>query len=241
AICVERSLGMIIGILAIMKAGGAYVPLDPSFASDRLRDTLRDAAPVCIVADNSGRDAIGNATPIAVPILDPNTTLVKSQSNPQVSGLTSRHLAYVIYTSGTTGKPKGVMIEHKGVVNLIMSRPKNIGMGSRTRFLQFFSFSFDASVCEIFPTLCLGGTLHLVQDTVRLDRRRLWEYIEQHSITHVILTPTVLQDCKDLTPLSTPVTFIIAGEALPASLVHSLHAMFPKCTIINEYGPTETT
>ncbi|KAF9195382.1 hypothetical protein BGZ49_003057, partial [Haplosporangium sp. Z 27] len=232
---------MIISILATLKAGGAYVPLDPSFASDRLRDTLRDAAPVCIVADNSGRDAIGNTTPIGVPILDPNTTLVKSQSNPQVSELTSRHLAYVIYTSGTTGKPKGVMIEHKGVVSLIMSKSNDLAMTSCARFLQFSSFTFDASVYEIFLTLCIGGTLHLVHDAVRLDRLRLWEYLEQHSITHVLLTPTLLQDCKDLSPLSAPVAFIIGGEALPASLVHSLHALLPKCTIINAYGPTETT
>ncbi|KAG0195763.1 hypothetical protein BGX28_000670, partial [Mortierella sp. GBA30] len=138
-------------------------------------------------------------------------------------------------------KPKGVMLEHQGVVNLVRSRQSTVGLDSRARLSQFFSFSFDSSVCEIFPALCLGATLHLLEDSTRLDRHQLWKYLEQHSITHVVLTPAVLQDCKDLSPLSTPTTFIIAGEALSAALIRTLHTMIPNCTVINEYGPTETT
>ncbi|KAG0195687.1 hypothetical protein BGX28_000867 [Mortierella sp. GBA30] len=242
AICVERSPAMIIGMLAVLKAGGAYVPLDPSFASERLGDTLRDASPVCLVADRSGRAAIGNDTLRTLSVVDPNSNkALNCSSNVQVPYLTSRHLAYVIYTSGTTGKPKGVMVEHQGVVNLVRSRQSTIGLDSRARMSQFFSFSFDGSVYEIFSALCLGATLYLLEDSTRLDRHQLWKYLDQHSITHVVLTPAVLQDCKDLSPLSTPTTFVIAGEALSAALVRTLHTMIPNCTVINEYGPTETT
>ncbi|KAF9322964.1 hypothetical protein BG006_001914, partial [Podila minutissima] len=242
-ICVERSFGMMASILSVLKAGGAYVPLDPSFASDRLRDTLRDANPVCLLADSKGRDAVAAALPSDLPVLDPNSSSTEySSANVELPHLaSSSNLAYVIYTSGTTGKPKGVMLEHKGAVNLVKSRQAEYGFGARTRSTQFFTFSFDSSVCEIFPTLCLGGTLHLLKDCTRLDKVQLWRYLEKHAITHAVLTPTVLQDCKDLWTLNTPLTVILAGEALTPALVNSIQALIPKGAVINEYGPTETT
>ncbi|KAL1915186.1 uncharacterized protein VTP21DRAFT_7462 [Calcarisporiella thermophila] len=240
-ICVERSLGLIIGILAILKSGGAYVPLDPAYASERLLDILSDASPSVVLADTRGTAALQGADMSKLAIVDPNALPGGPTANPHIPSLSSHHLAYIIYTSGTTGRPKGVMLEHFGVVNLVKSRQVSLGLDSRSRLSQFFSFSFDSSVCEIFPTLCLGGSLHLLQDSTRFDRYQLWEYLEKHSITHVVLTPAVLQECKDLPSLSTPTTLIIAGEAISATLVRRMHDMLPSCTIINEYGPTETT
>ncbi|KAF9342722.1 hypothetical protein BGX34_007761, partial [Mortierella sp. NVP85] len=160
AICVERSFAMIVGVLAILKAGGAYVPLDPSYASERLKDILADASPTVMVADMSGRIAIGGVVS-SMTIVDPNLfedtiqgtkrnnmeSISSSQlvQNPHVPGLTPSHLAYIIYTSGSTGKPKGVMIEHRGVVNLIHRRPESFGISSSSRALQFTSLSFDHS------------------------------------------------------------------------------------------------
>jgi amino acid adenylation domain-containing protein len=242
AICVERSLEMIIGVLAILKAGGAYVPLDPSHASERLRDILCDASPVCLVADNGGLTAIGEAATQATTLVELScTNMPQISSNPRILQLTPSHLAYVIYTSGTTGRPKGVMVEHQGVANIARFRHTLIASGSCARVSQFFSFSFDASVVEIFPVITIGGTLHLLSDRERYDRNQLWGYLEKHSITDVLLTPAVLQDCKDLKPLTTPTTFVLAGEAPSASLVQALQGLVPNCTIINEYGPTEAT
>ena len=161
--------------------------------------------------------------------------------NPRVPGLTPSHLAYIIYTSGSTGKPKGVMIEHQGVVNLIHGRPESFGISTVSRALLFTSLSFDHSVSEIFSALTGGACLHLVQDEIRLDRFRLWEYFEQHSISHVSITPTLLQDSTDLPPLTTPLTFVIMGETLPSSLIPQVQKVVPNGKIINEYGPTETT
>jgi len=133
------------------------------------------------------------------------------------------------------------MIEHQGVVNLIHGRPESFGISISSRALLFTSLSFDHSVSEIFSALTGGACLHLVQDEIRLDRLRLWDYFEQHYITHTSITPTLLQDCKDLPPLTIPLTFVIMGEILPSSLISQVQKMVPNGKIINEYGPTETT
>ncbi|KAF9347550.1 hypothetical protein BGX34_003068 [Mortierella sp. NVP85] len=170
-----------------------------------------------------------------------NIISIQHLRNPQVLGLTPSNLAYIIYTSGSTGKPKGVMIEHQGVVNLIHGRPESFGISNSSRALLFTSISFDHSVSEIFSALTGGACLHIVQDEIRLDRLRLWEYFEQNSISHTSITPTLLQDCKDLPPLTTPLTFVIMGETLPGSLIPQVQKVVPNGKIINEYGPTETT
>ncbi|KAF9994856.1 hypothetical protein BGZ65_009508, partial [Modicella reniformis] len=244
---------MIIGVLAILKAGGAYVPLDPAYSSERLRDILVDAAPTIVVADKCGQKALGVGSLISLCVVDPNIINVDSTlksdsvqqgisvSNPDVPELTSHHLAYIIYTSGSTGKPKGVMVEHEGVGNLIMTRPDLFGTGSSSRVLQFFSYVFDGCVLDIFMTLCLGGSLYLLSDGIRSDPAQLWDYLQRRSITQATLPPAILQDCKDLQPLTTPLTLIVAGEALPLSLLRTLQALVPMGKIVNDYGPTEAT
>ncbi|KAG0006016.1 hypothetical protein BGZ79_010664 [Entomortierella chlamydospora] len=241
AICVSRSPVMIIALLAVLKSGGAYVPLDPSFASERLQSILVDASPSILLADDSGALALGPSLSDALSVIDPNMLLRESYDNPRVPGLTPHHLAYVIYTSGSTGKPKGVMIEHQGVTNLAMSRPSIFGVNSSSKVLQFSSFSFDGSVHDIFSALSHGGSLHILSDRTRLDRTQLWRYLEEHSITHALLTPALLQDCKDMLPLSTSLTIMLGGEALPASLLKALRLIVPNGSIINDYGPTEAT
>ncbi|KAG0005733.1 hypothetical protein BGZ65_010276 [Modicella reniformis] len=256
AICVERSFAMIIGVLAILKAGGAYVPLDPAYASERLRDILADAEPSIAVVDKSGREAVGEEGLCSMTVVDPNTVLNEGHgpersleesgvlidsSNPQISGLTSRNLAYVIYTSGSTGKPKGVMIEHQGVSNLVTSRPGAYGAEPTGNVVQFPSFGFDSSVVDIFSVLSYGGALHVLPDRVKMDRTLLWEYLEKHSITQALLPPAILQECTDRRPLTTPLTLIVAGEALPVGLIRVLQSLIPNGRIVNDYGPTETT
>ncbi|KAF8945303.1 hypothetical protein BGZ46_006057, partial [Entomortierella lignicola] len=109
ALCVERSLAMIVGILAILKAGGAYVPLDPVYASGRLLDIISDASPSIVLADTFGCRILGEEALSSMIVVDPNVIYDSSPHSPDVHDLTSQNLAYVIYTSGSTGKPKGVM------------------------------------------------------------------------------------------------------------------------------------
>ncbi|KAF9155662.1 hypothetical protein BGX20_004400, partial [Mortierella sp. AD010] len=240
AICVERSITMIVALMAVLKAGGAYVPLDPTFASERLRDILVDASPSILLADSSGIAALDSSLLESINIVNPNMTDGPTV-NPVVQDLAPHHLAYVIYTSGSTGKPKGVMVEHQGVTNFAMSRPPVFGVDSSSKVLQFFSFSFDASVHEIFSALCFGGSLHVLSDHTRHDQLKLWTYLDQHSITQVSLTPSILQDCSSLPVLKNPLTLLLGGEALTLTMLKALRRIVPYGSIINEYGPTETT
>ncbi|KAG0200903.1 hypothetical protein BGX31_003962, partial [Mortierella sp. GBA43] len=254
AICVDRSVAMIVGVLAILKAGGAYVPLDPTYASNRLRDILVDVNPTIVIADGSGQRVLGQEALHSVRVIDPNTTYFdesegvsrvsgddRRASNPLVTELSSRNLAYIIYTSGSTGKPKGVLIEHQGVINLIQSRRKMFDVSSSSRVLQFTSLGFDHSVSEIFLTLTEGASLHLIQDDIRLDRSALCSYLVSRSITHVSFTPTYLQDTNDFPVLKAMKTLVIMGEALSSSLIPKIQAIVPNGQIVNSYGPTETT
>ncbi|KAG0195711.1 hypothetical protein BGX28_000762, partial [Mortierella sp. GBA30] len=240
AVCVERSMAMIIGIFAVLKAGAAYVPLDPSHTSGRLCDILRDTSPLCVIVDQIGKGVLGPSLS-SVLVIDPNDMATSPASNPPVPALISRHLAYVIFTSGTTGKPNGVMIEHQGVVSYVMSQQKDLRIQPSSRMIQFFSIGFDASVLEIFCTLCFGGSLHLLHDDDRMDRNLLWLYLEQHHITHALLTPSVLHDCDRLSPLSTMSVLLVGGESLSPTLVRKLRTLAPDGTVINMYGPTEAT
>ncbi|KAF9958985.1 hypothetical protein BGZ65_000977 [Modicella reniformis] len=241
AICVDRSPAMVISVLAVLKAGGAYVPLDPSYPVERLSGILDDAMPALLLADMTGRITLEGAGLTHLVIIDPNDQLSSPSTRPQVSGLTSRHLAYIIYTSGSTGKPKGVMVEHRGVTSLISSRPAYYGVSPSSRVLQFTSLSFDVSVSELFMALCSGASLYLLEDHFRLDQRELWGFLARHSITHVTATPSLLQNCTSLTPMTTPVTFITGGEVLSAALLRELKTLVPEGSVFSEYGPTEAT
>ncbi|KAF9345590.1 hypothetical protein BGX34_004630 [Mortierella sp. NVP85] len=246
AICVNRSLALIVGVLAILKAGGAYVPFDPTNPKDRLESILEDSLPKVMLVDTTGRSMLREAgvlyssqKEIVCPVmLDPNDSLSPHSTNPRVPSLTSQHLAYIIYTSGSTGKPKGVMIEHRGVVSRLQEHTLN----TSSRFLQFTPLSFDVSVLDMFTTLCSGASLHLLEEDARRDLPQLWNYLQENSITHTSLTATVLQDIKGLSPLKTPLNLTFVGEVLPPALPDALQSILPEgSTIINEYGPTEAT
>ncbi|WP_262947619.1 non-ribosomal peptide synthetase [Xenorhabdus indica] len=238
AICVPRSPAMVVALLAVLKAGGAYVPLDPAYPSDRLAYMLNDAAPLVVLADNTGRTALGEEALAKLTVLDPNILPDQSDNNPQVPALTSRHLAYVIYTSGSTGIPKGVMIEHRGLVNLIRDKISQFDIHSHSRMLQFASFGFDASVLEIMMALCGGATLDIPADTVRQDPCRLWHYLQEQAVTHACLTPALLRDGVDLPTINRRPTLILGGEAPSAVLLQALRG---RATLFNAYGPTEIT
>ena len=168
AICVERGLPMMVGVLAIMKSGGAYVPLDPAYPAERLASMLKDSEPGVILTDISAGLQITLGSVLkssARRVLDLKTDVMqwagKTQANPLATdiGLTSRHLVYVMYTSGSTGQAKGVMVEHASVVNVIHGHIEQCALRAADRVLQFASFAFDASVEEIFPPLSVGATV----------------------------------------------------------------------------------
>ncbi|WP_387464671.1 amino acid adenylation domain-containing protein, partial [Photorhabdus sp. RM323S] len=238
AICVANSPARIVGLLAVLKAGGTYVPLDPAYPGERLVHILIDADAAILLADNAGCAALGETALAGLTVMDPNVLPDQPDSNPQVTALTPRHLAYVIYTSGSTGIPKGVMVEHRGLVNLIQEKIAQFDIHSGSRILQFASFGFDASVWEIMMALCGGAALVIPINSVRQDSRHLWHYLEEQAITHACLTPALLRDGVGLPEMTIKPVLILGGEAPSAAL---LRALSHRATVFNAYGPTEIT
>ncbi|WP_375790931.1 AMP-binding protein [Bradyrhizobium sp. vgs-9] len=189
AICLERSLAMVVGLLAILKAGGAYLPLDPAYPSERLRQVVNDAAPRLLLCDVVGRAALGPEVLTEVTVIDLETATPawaeRPASNPDrhTLGLTSGHLAYVIYTSGSTGTPKGVMVQHRGLVNLLSAQVGLFGASSNSRVVQFASIAFDASAWELLMAFGSGAALHLPAEEIRQARNKLSDYLRSEAIT----------------------------------------------------------
>ncbi|WP_149096515.1 non-ribosomal peptide synthetase, partial [Paenibacillus terrae] len=233
-IAVERSLDMIVGVLAILKAGGAYLPIDPEYPHERIRYLLQDSGAEYLLTHKGLHSAFAYEGQIIE--LDHIGSYAADNTNPPHINLGS-DLAYVIYTSGSTGEPKGVMIEHQALHNLHLSAGAYaIEKGSQV--LQFASLSFDASVGDIFHTLLTGATLHLIRKEQLLAGHQFTEWLHTREITSIpFIPPTVL---KQLSYAELPKLKVIStgGEALPAELVRTWGT---DRVFLNAYGPTETT
>jgi len=240
-IYMERSLDMIAGILGILKSGAAYVPLDRADPPERLRFKIRDCACRMIVTST---ECLGDLLSLAE-----SDTLVISmdgyreemERQPVTAPPTTHdagNLAYVIYTSGSTGTPKGVMVEHRGVVNLAVSHAQSFGLGAASRVLHLAPVSFDASVSTLFCTLLNGGTLCISTEEARKDVHRLGEFILSQRITLIDIPAKLLE----LFPLDLDCTWL--GTIITAGEVCDRNTMDYWCdrvTLVNAYGPTEST
>ncbi|WP_143187463.1 non-ribosomal peptide synthetase, partial [Xenorhabdus eapokensis] len=247
ALCVERSLEMMVGFLAILKAGGAYVPLDPAYPAERLAYMLEDAAPVALLTQSALSQSAWLAPFNALPtvLLDNPESSLTTQSlatqstdnpEPQALGLAAHHLAYVIYTSGSTGQPKGVMVEHQSLCNLITTQQATLALTTDSRVLQFISNSFDPSIWEYCMTLMAGARLYLAKRDKLIPGAILSGYLVDQTISHVILPMTALAAMDSLP--DTVQTLMVGGEACPSTLVKRWS---PGRQMLNAYGPTETT
>ncbi|MCB2262546.1 MAG: amino acid adenylation domain-containing protein [Candidatus Thiosymbion ectosymbiont of Robbea hypermnestra] len=236
-IYVKRSPEMVIGLFGILKAGGAYVPLDPEYPQERLRFMLEDAGVKVLLSQSSLLEGLP-ASDAKVVCLDSEWEKIAghSEDNPtRQSG--PKNLAYVIYTSGSSGKPKGVMVEHLGLTNLIRAQTRDFGITPESHLLQFASFSFDASVSEIGTALTSGATLQLGAGDKFLPDEPFMRSIERQSVTHVTLPPSFLATLPRV-ELSGLETLVVAGEACASELVERWSS---GRRFINAYGPTEST
>ncbi|MEH2084715.1 MAG: non-ribosomal peptide synthase/polyketide synthase [Nostoc sp.] len=235
-ICVERSLSMVIGLLAILKAGGAYVPLDPEYPSDRLGFMLQDTQVKVLLTQERLLEKLPQHQAKLVFLDDIEPQIDNSQGNP-TGVVTASHLANVIYTSGSTGKPKGVMVEHRGLYNLALAQIQAFGVDSKSRVLQFASFSFDACISEILMSLGSGATLYLGTKDAIMPGTPLVESLRNYGITHVTLPPSALAVLPN-EEFPNLQTIVVAGEAFSPELVKlwSVGRNF-----FNAYGPTEAS
>ncbi|WGF87882.1 non-ribosomal peptide synthetase [Marinivivus vitaminiproducens] len=232
-IALERGPDMIAAWLAVLKAGGAYLPLDLAYPPERLAYMLRDAGAALVLSHSTAdlpQDApermdLDRSWPDTAPTDDPAC----------ITG--PDHLAYVIYTSGSTGRPKGVLVPHGGVINLTLDKIRACDVRPGDRVLQFFSFSFDASIPELVMSLGAGAGLVLASAADLMPGPGLARLLRRQAVTHVTMTPSALQslpagDYPDLRMT------LVGGEAPTTELIERWSR---ATTFINAYGPTETT
>ncbi|MBD2816501.1 amino acid adenylation domain-containing protein, partial [Xenorhabdus sp. Flor] len=243
AICVSRSPAMVVGLLAVLKTGGAYVPLDPAYPGERLADNLRDAEPAMVLADNTGRTALGEQALAGRRVLDPNILFEQPDSNPQIPVLTPRCLAYVMYTSGSTGRPKGVMVEHSSLLNLHAVLTKRVFTNSPAPYRVSLnaSISFDASLQNLL-SLLNGYTLAIVPQEVRADGAALLQFLIKADLDVLDCTPMQLEMllAAGICQHKKALVLLVGGEAISTQTWQTVIGI-PQLTAYNVYGPTECT
>ncbi|MGY2402327.1 amino acid adenylation domain-containing protein [Pseudomonas sp. SDO5271_S396] len=243
ALCVERGLDLVVGLLAILKAGGAYVPLDPGYPRERLAYMLEDSQPVALLVHAATRDVPGE---VSIPVIDFDHCAWSQAptGNPRVPGLSVANLAYVMYTSGSTGTPKGVMIEHRGLGNLMHWGSQLCPNAEGGALLQRAPFSFDGSVWELFWPLANGMRLVLARPDGHREPAYLAQVIREQQISVIKFVPAMLQQFLELdeSALCTSLTDVLCGGGeLTEALARGVQARLPNVRLHNVYGPTEAT
>ncbi|HVX29309.1 MAG TPA: amino acid adenylation domain-containing protein, partial [Nitrolancea sp.] len=253
AICLQRSLEMVIGVLGTLKAGGAYVAMDPAYPEERLRHILADSAPIALLTLGDPPDGVVDALEATACVLDLAQAFEdQPDTNPGTAGIgpRSRNLAYVIYTSGSTGTPKGVMVEHRSAVNLIadgLRRFEDSGKQGPFHASLWTSLGFDVSVFELFVPLSAGGTVHVVPDDIRGEPTLLFDWFVRNRIAVAYLPPFFVRQMDELMKGSSTVLpfdhLLVGVEPLLESQLHRIQSSRPgkEIRIVNGYGPTETT
>jgi amino acid adenylation domain-containing protein len=239
----ERGMEMLIALLGILKAGSAYVPLDPSYPSERLRFVAEDAGLKIILTQNPLPEALGIPGLAGIDLAHQWQSIACENSSPIISTAAPENLAYVIYTSGSTGKPKGVAVEHRQVCNQILWAGQALGLNFQDRVLQKASFSFDASILEIFLPLAYGARIIVAEPGGEQDPDYLVRLVIQKEVTYSDVVPSMLEVLLTHPSIGqwTSARIVTCGaEALKPELVKSFHSAL-SCELWNTYGPTEAT
>ncbi|TBU87892.1 non-ribosomal peptide synthase/polyketide synthase [Phytopseudomonas dryadis] len=244
-VAVERSLDMIVAILAVLKAGGAYVPLDPGYPDDRLSYMIEDSGIGLLLTQ--GHLLAQLPIPPGVAYLDLQQPPPQGNTANPVCLATPDSLAYVIYTSGSTGKPKGALLPHSNVMRLFSATEHWFGFGAQDSWTLFHSYAFDFSVWEIFGALLYGGKLVVVPHDVTRSPEDFYNLLCDENVTVLNQTPSAFKPLMQVACESSrehSLRYVVfGGEALE---VQSLRPWFERFgdgmpTLINMYGITETT
>ncbi|REG90461.1 non-ribosomal peptide synthetase, partial [Flavobacterium aquicola] len=246
AICLERSLEMLVGILGILKSGGAYVPIKPDYPTTRISYIVRDIGCSLLLTDSSAKDVLN---PL---LLDVTTIVLEGSSavynNYSVGSLdlsySPNSLSYVIYTSGSTGVPKGAMIDHCGLLNHLLVMVDELDIDSNSVVAFTAPFTFDISVWQLLSGLLCGARIAIYNEHMILDTYDFQEALSTYQVTHLQLVPSYLLSLletgsrKGLEDLH---YFLITGEAATGSLLRSWFSLYPAIPVVNAYGPAEAS
>lgn len=241
ASALDRSVELVVAVLAVMKAGAAHLPVDPGYPQERIAHILGDAAPALLLADSGTALPAGSAVP-RTDLDDPETAAALRRAPASGPPAGARRAegdlpAYVIYTSGSTGLPKGVVVTRSGLANLAAHQRGSLAVDAESRVLQFASPSFDAFFWELAMALSAGAALVLAPALSLLPGPGLRRLADEQRVTHATLPPSVLRVLpSDALPRVR--VLVAAGEALDAD---QQRRWAPGRTLINAYGPTEAT
>lgn len=234
----HRSPEAAIAALGVLKAGAPYLPLDPRLPSERLTFMAREAGVPVVITDDRTAGQISSGPWKLISIDGHRAELAARSERPHAISLDGRDLAYVIYTSGSTGEPKGVLIEHASLSNLIAWHNDTFGLTDADRVSHISSFGFDAAVWELWPALAAGASVHFVDDRIRTKPEALRDWLCANRIS-VSFVPTAIAEhiIRLKWPADTSLRWLLTG----ADTLHQFPACDLPFTLVNNYGPTEAT
>lgn len=243
AVLLDRSFEMVVSLLGILKAGGAFVPLDTAYPAERLAFVLADTQARWVLTHSTLVGMLPSGASGVIRLDSDWPVIAKQRETNPATKVAANHLAYVIYTSGSTGQPKGVMIEHRSIVNHLAARQRDFPLRPEDRFLQKASFSFDISVWEIFAPLATGAQSVLATPEGQRDSGYLSRLMARFNVSvahfgpalmQLIVTDPEFENCKSLRRM------FCGGEPLSRQLQELFFARNPN-ELISQYGPTEAT
>jgi len=243
-ICMKRSLETVVALLGVLKAGAAYVPLDADLPADRLAMMMEDAQLVLLLTQSRLMERLPSTT-VQVICIDENWPIISSQPTGNIdAGASAENLAYVIYTSGSTGRPKGVGIEHRQITSYVTAIIDRIALKKSWSYGLLSSFAADLGNTMLFPSLCVGGTLHVFSEDRGEDGQLLVRYLSEFGgLDCLKITPTHLHALMTLggAGVLPQKRLVLGGEATRWEWLHHWQKKQPECRMWNHYGPTECT
>lgn len=244
AVLLPRSYALVVSILGILRAGAAYVPLDPAYPLERLQTILGDVGARVVITDANTDKLLGRESFCRQLRFDA-TDWRSGESDRCVNiEISPDNLAYVIYTSGSTGRPKGIGISHGAIGNYTCGAIAALDLPPGANYAMVSTVAADLGNTMLYPALCNGGTLQMVEESHSSDPERWSEYCRQNSVHCLKIVPTHLQlllsgsNPADAIPRQ---RLVLGGEACSWELIQQVQRLAPGCRIYNHYGPTETT
>ncbi|MEW6732068.1 MAG: amino acid adenylation domain-containing protein [Acidobacteriota bacterium] len=239
-VCVylDRSLDMVISLLAVAKAGGAYIPIDINYPVERVDFILKDAKPLALLTYENLAKHLSKSNVVLV-LIDKERDLITLEKDGNFpSKITPDNLAYVIYTSGSTGEPKGVEIPHLGVMNLIGWHQRTYEILPEDRTAQVANTAFDAAVWELWPYLASGASIYILDEEIKLSPTRMIEWFKENAITITFLpTPLAEAVLEKEWPKDTVLRALLTG----GDRLHCKSNQSQPYRLANNYGPTENS
>ncbi|GMT99445.1 non-ribosomal peptide synthetase [Corallococcus caeni] len=244
ALCLERSVDLIVALLGVWKAGAGYVPVDPELPASR-RETMVRAVNAAAIITHALPDGTGAPAMAPIVALDTQAALLAGLPTTRpASALESQHLAYVLFTSGSTGHPKGVAVTQGHLLNYVQAATQRLELEACASFALVSTFSADLGNTVLFPALCTGGLLHVITRERASQPADFAAYLQRHPVDCMKIVPShlaALMTAPEPRWVLPRKRLVLGGEGASWQLLESVHALAPDCEVFNHYGPTETT